>query len=201
MSTIDQLTKVADRNSTKLSVQSSLTSPSITWPKSGVRILFGVVWMIDAIFKWQPAFRAEYLNLIQGAAKGQPAWLVPWFHGIANVVASNPVLFAYLTAIVETLIAAGLILGVARKLTYILAALFAAAIWASAEGFGGPYTVGATDIGTGIIYSILFLALLALNYHAGPSRFSLDYLIEKHFPAWRKIAELGAATKRPRVIK
>lgn len=166
-----------------------------TWPKSGVRILFGVVWMIDAIFKWQPAFRAEYLNLIQGAAKGQPAWLVPWFHGIANVVSSNPVLFAYLTAIVETMIAAGLILGVARKLTYILAALFAAAIWASAEGFGGPYTVGATDIGTGIIYSILFLALLALNYHAGPSRLSMDYLIEKRFPAWRKIAELGSPTK------
>lgn len=165
------------------------------WPKSAVRILFGVVWAIDATFKWQPAFHAEYLSLLQGAAKGQPAWLLPWFHGIANAVAANPVLFSYITAVVETMIAAGLLFGVMRKLTYILGGLFAAAIWSSAEGFGGPYTTGATDIGTSIIYVIVFAALLALNYHAGPSRFSVDYYIEKRFPAWRKIAEVGKRSK------
>lgn len=185
MSTIDQVTHVVNGRAAEL-------TKAVTWPKTGVRVLFGAVWLIDAIFKWQPGFRAEYLSLLTGAAKGQPAWLVPWFHLISNAVAGAPALFAYLTAIVETLIAVAVILGFGRKVTYILAAFFAAAIWASAEGFGGPYTVGATDVGTGIIYSIVFLALLAINYHSGPSKLSLDYFIERRFPGWRRVAELGA---------
>ncbi len=32
-------------------------------------------------------------------------------------------------------------------------------IWSTAEGFGGPYTAGSTDIGAAIIYVLVFLAL------------------------------------------
>lgn len=167
------------------------TASLAAWPKSTVRVVFGAIWMIDAILKWQPAFRAEYLGMLQGAAKGQPAWLAPWFSFVTSTISAAPTVFAYLTAVIETLIAAALILGFARKLAYILASVFSILIWATAEGFGGPYTAGATDIGTAIIYTFVFLSLLAVNYQAGPSRFSLDWLIEKRAPGWRAIAEVG----------
>jgi hypothetical protein len=44
-------------------------------------------------------------------------------------------------------VAAALIFGFARKSTYIAAAVFSLLIWSTAEGFGGPYTAGSTDVG------------------------------------------------------
>lgn len=43
-------------------------------------------------------------------------------------------------------------------------------IWAVAEGFGGPYNSGSTDIGAAVMYAVVALGLLALNYEGGPSR-------------------------------
>jgi nitrite reductase (NO-forming) len=91
---------------------------------------------------------------------------------------------------VETLIAAALILGFARKSTYIAAAVFSLMIWSTAEGFGGPYTPGATDVGTSIIYVIAFLGLLALNAYAGPSRYSVDRWLERRVSWWWMVAEV-----------
>ena len=65
-----------------------------------------------------------------------------------NMVAPNSDFFAYSTAVIETLVAVAVIVGFARKFTYISAALFSVLIWATAEGFGGPTTSSSTDIGT-----------------------------------------------------
>ena len=52
-----------------------------------------------------------------------------------------------------------------------------------AEGFGGPYMPGTTtDVGAAIIYSLLFIAFLLVD--AG--RFSVDHLIEKRVPEFRR---------------
>jgi nitrite reductase (NO-forming) len=99
-------------------------------------------------------------------------------------------LFAWLVAVIETLIAVALIAGFARKVTYIAAIAFSLLIWATAEGFGGPYTSGASDIGTAVIYAVVFAALLALSYDAGPSRYSADYYLEKKISWWWKVAEM-----------
>ena len=160
------------------------------WPKDALRILFGVIWMIDAILKWLPGFRADYMSMLLGGAKDQPGWLHPWFSFWINLQNPNAMFFAYLVAIVETLIAAALITGFARKLTYISAATFSVLIWATAEGFGGPYTSGATDIGTGIIYSIVFLFLLSLNSYEGPAYYSVDRLLERRISWWWHLAEI-----------
>ena len=63
-------------------------------------------------------------------------------------------------------------------------------IWATAEGFGGPYTAGASDIGTAVIYAVVFMGLLALSYYAGPAPYSADYYLEKRFSWWWRLAEL-----------
>jgi nitrite reductase (NO-forming) len=68
--------------------------------------------------------------------------------------------------------------------------LFSLLIWATAEGFGGPYTSGSSDIGTGIIYAVVFAGLLALSYYAGPARYSADYYLEKKISWWWRVAEM-----------
>jgi uncharacterized membrane protein YphA (DoxX/SURF4 family) len=157
----------------------------------GLRIGFGLIWLIDAAFKWTPTFRHGFTSTLKGAAEGQPGWLHGWFHLWINLVQPRADFFAYSTAVVETLIAVALIFGFARKATYIGAALCSLMIWATAEGFGGPYSSSSTDIGAAVMYAVVFTGLLALNYEAGPSRFSVDYFIEQRVSWWHRIAEVG----------
>jgi uncharacterized membrane protein YphA (DoxX/SURF4 family) len=164
--------------------------PLPLWPKDALRISFGIIWLIDAILKWLPGFRADYMGTIMGQAQGQPGWLKPWFDFWINLQHPQATFFAYLVAVVETLIALALIAGFARKITYISAIVFSLLIWATAEGFGGPYTAGAADIGTAIIYALVFTTLLALSAYAGPARFSVDYYLEKRISWWWRVAEV-----------
>lgn len=90
----------------------------VGWPKDALRVAFGVIWAVDATLKWLPGFRASYMDTISGMAKGQPGWLHPWFSFWINLQQPRAMLFVYLVATVETLIAAALILGFTRKLTY-----------------------------------------------------------------------------------
>src|SRR5215469_5117609 len=163
------------------------------WPKDALRIAFGVIWLIDAVLKWLPGFRASYMSTIMAEAQGQPGWLRPWFHFWIRFQHPDAMSLAYLVAVLETLIAVALIAGFARKITYSAAIMFSLLIWATAEGFGGPYTSGASDIGTAVIYAVVFAALLALSYYAGPSRYSADYYLEQKISWWWRVAE----TRRP----
>ncbi|MBI3647583.1 MAG: DoxX family protein [Actinobacteria bacterium] len=165
------------------------------WPKSAVRIAFGVIWLVDAVLKWLPGFRADYMDLLREGADGQPGWLKPWFDFWIRLQRPYSGFFAYLVAGVETVIALAVILGFARKLTYISATAFSLLIWSTAEGFGGPYTTGAADVGTAIIYAVVFLALLVLNAQLGPSRYSVDFLIERRIPWWYRVAEVGGVPR------
>jgi uncharacterized membrane protein YphA (DoxX/SURF4 family) len=160
------------------------------WPKDVLRITFGLIWLIDAALKWLPGFRASYMSVIMDETQGQPGWLQPWFHFWIRFQHPDAMFLAYLAAVAETLIAVALIAGFARKLTYLSAIAFSLLIWGTAEGFGGPYTTGASDIGTAIIYAVVFAGLLALSYYAGPARYSADYYIEQKVSWWWRVAEM-----------
>ena len=160
------------------------------WPKDALRISFGIIWAIDAALKWLPGFRTMFMGTIMGEDAGQPGWLHPWFGFWIRIQHPHVNFFVDMVATIETLIALALILGFARKITYISAALFSLVVWATAEGFGGPYTMGASDIGTAVIYAVVFANLLAISYYAGPARYSVDYLLEQRISWWWKVAEL-----------
>ncbi len=160
------------------------------WPTDALRISFGIIWLIDAVLKWLPGFRSGYMDTIMGQAQGQPGWLKGWFTFWINLQHPRAIFFAYLVAVVETLIAVAVIAGFARKLTYSAAIVFSVLIWATAEGFGGPYTSGAADIGTAVIYAVVFAGLLALSYYSGPARYSADYYLEKKISWWWRLAEM-----------
>lgn len=155
-----------------------------------VPIVFGLIWAIDAWFKWQPEFQHGFMKLVQGGAASQPGWLGPWYHFWQTSLQPYASILALGTAIVETFIAIALIVGFARKPVYILGALWSFGIWAVPEGFGNTSRVAYTDIGTSIVYVMVFAALWALDSCTGPRRFSLDTLIERHVPNWKRIAEV-----------
>ncbi|HEV2028625.1 MAG TPA: hypothetical protein VGS16_08865 [Candidatus Dormibacteraeota bacterium] len=132
------------------------------WRLKGIgllRILFGIVWGVDAWFKWQPGFINGFSGYLSGAQDGQPLLLHHWIVFWTNTVGIDPTLFAYTTAVAETAIAIALIVGAFTNLTFVVGIVLSVAIWTTAEGFGGPYGAGSTDIGAAIIYPLVFTGL------------------------------------------
>lgn len=162
-----------------------------------LRIVFGIIWAIDAALKWGPGFQRTYLAQVRAAAQGQPHWLLWLFHTAEHVIAIDPRAFAVATAVIESVTAIGLMIGFARRAGYWVGLGFSLMVWALAEGFGGPYTAGATDIGTGIIYAVVFAALYGLDRIAGSNPWAVDYWIAKRWPAWRAISD--PASVEPKV--
>lgn len=156
----------------------------------GIEIIFGAIWLLDSYFKFQPGFESSFSDLVSGAAEGQPAWLSGWFSFWASFTASHPYHFAFLIALLELALGASLLLGFARKLAYGGGFLLSVVIWSVPEGFGGPYGPSSTDIGTGIIYALVFLLLAVLNATYGASDYTLDKRLEKRIGWWEKIAEI-----------
>ncbi len=85
-----------------------LPSPSAGTKGTVVRLLFGLIFAIDAVLKWLPGFRHQYLGNIKTAAQGQPSWLHWWFHLWINFQSGAPLLFATIVALIETSLAGGL---------------------------------------------------------------------------------------------
>lgn len=160
--------------------------------KSTMRIVFGVVWGIDGLFKFQPEVSDSLAGMISDAGQGQPGWLQPWFAFWSQAVSSNPAFFTAMIGLLELALAFALIFGFLRKVAYTGGFFLSLVIWSVPEGFGGPYGPGATDIGTGIIYAFVFVFLMILAATYGPSRWSLDYHVERRWRAWRRIAEFRA---------
>ena len=155
-----------------MSANSNHPTASDAWPavaSTALRVAFGIVWIVGAALTFSGDFAAHYVGYLHNAAQGQPAWAAWWFNLWIAVVTPHAALFVWLTRIAETALALALILGFARKSVYILGALFSLLVWSTAEGFGGPYTVGATNMGSGIVYVLVFIALMVINNRSGPS--------------------------------
>jgi nitrite reductase (NO-forming) len=156
---------------------------------AAVRTAFGILMAIDAYLKWQPGFAAHYVGYLQNAANGHPHWLQPWFHMWLRLVTMQTEFFISATRLIETAVAIGLLLGLARRITYFVGALFSLLIWSTAEGFGGPYTSGATNVGPALLYALVFIAAALFEHLLGRNPYSLDYYIGRRFPKWASLVE------------
>ncbi len=165
---------------------------SKVWPATataGLRVAFGIVWAISAALVWEPGFAQHYVGYLHNAVQGQPNWLVGWFNSWISIVTPHAMLFVWLTRIIEAVIALALLTGLARKSIYIVGIIFSLLIWSTAGGFGGPYTIGATNMGAALAYVLIFAALIGLDTRGGRSPYSLDYFIERRWPSWYRFAE------------
>ena len=97
----------------------------------------------------------------------------------------DPHVFAHLVAVGETAVAIGLIFGLFSNLTYLAGSVLAFVIWSTAEGFGGPYKAGSTDIGAAVIYLLVFAGL----YLAYAGRvFGIDKRLGDRLGRWAFLA-------------
>jgi len=74
-----------------------------------LRISFGFIWLIDAWFKWQPAFLNNFTSYLMEGAQGQPMLIQTWVDSWMQFIAIDPYVFAIVIALAETAIAIGLI--------------------------------------------------------------------------------------------
>jgi thiosulfate dehydrogenase (quinone) large subunit len=153
-------------------------------------IVFGLVWLVDAAFKFQPYFIENATSMISDVAVGQPAFLQPWFQFWIAASSFNPSAFAYMIAFVELALGIGLVFGIMRKVAFFGGAVYSIILWSVAEGFGGPITAATTDVGAGIIYAMVFFALIMLNSVYRNNAYTIDSLIEKRIKRWKALAEL-----------
>ncbi len=144
-------------------------------PATVLRVAFGLVWLVDAFFKWQPGFRRSFAAMIQGMVTSQPGIVKPWFQFWALIATNTGHLLPDLTAVTETAIGVALILGIARRSVYVMGGLYALFVWAVGEGFGGPYALGvSTDVGAAPIYAFVFACLFMLDARENAMTLSLQ---------------------------
>jgi uncharacterized membrane protein YphA (DoxX/SURF4 family) len=144
-----------------------------------VRILFGLLWAIDAWLKWRPGFidgqtLAHELNPDAVPTPIVHSWVQLWY----DVAGANSGAFAMGTAVIETLLAVALIFGVLTNLALIVTAVFSLGIWTAPEHMHLPWTTpGMTDLGPSIGY---VFAALALYFAAAGATWSVDAVIRPH---------------------
>lgn len=116
-------------------------------------------------------------------------WLQGWFAFWQGQAATNPAFWVCFTGALELSVGLGSLFGFMRRVAYVGGAVLSSLIWAVPEGFGGPYGPGSTDQGAGIVDAMVFLMLIVINSAYGPSRWSLDHILERRWPGWAVLAE------------
>ena len=169
------------------------TSPQLSITKVGkavayVRIAFGLVWLFDAILKFDPAFYNGMVQLIKDADGGGPAWLDGWYNFWVSFLGSAPHFFTFIVIALEFMIAIALLVGLGRKLIYAIGIVFSFLLWSIAEGFGRIFVGGETDPNAGIIYMLLFFLLFIVDTGAVPAKLAVDTIIEKNLSWWHLVS-------------
>lgn len=161
--------------------------------KTVFRIVFGFVWLIDGALKFSSGFVDSFPLAVQTAAANAPTWLSGWYAFWMTQAAGHSALIVDTVGGLELALGLSLVLGFLRKVAYLGGVVLSLLIWAVPEGFGGPYSVGSggTDVGTGVIYALVFLGLIVISAGFGPSRWSLDHWIERRVPRWARLAEFS----------
>lgn len=129
-----------------------------------IRILFGVVWLLNAWFQASSAYQGQLLANFSANESGQSFWVHDYMHWILQGMQSIADPSAtIIMVILDVFIGVSLVLGVWGRFFGWVGLVYSAFLWTSFEGFGGPYGSGATDPGPGIIYAIVFGFLLATS--------------------------------------
>lgn len=126
------------------------------------RLLFGAICLSNALLHLAPAYQAHFLaSLAADWAPGQPAWLAAWGHAQARLAAQLGVSHVVTAmVIIELLLAISLLTGAWLHRLAWLGMVYNLWLWSSVGGLGGPYSVGATDPGTAIVYVLAFALVL-----------------------------------------
>ncbi len=128
-------------------------------------LVLATLWLLDAVLQLQPFMFTPGSNgfsgMLRGVADGDPGWIAHTITWNASVVDHHPVLTNTLFALIQFLIAFGIVSTRTRKPALALSVVWAFAVWWFGEGLGGVSVGGATPFGGGP-GSALFYAVLAI---------------------------------------
>jgi nitrite reductase (NO-forming) len=156
---------------------------------SAARIFFGIVWILDGYFKFAFNTPNSLSQIVTYAGYGQPAWMQGWFTFWAGIISWSPPLSQALIGVTEILLGLLLVFGLLRKAVYLVGILFSLSIWSIAQSFGGPLAAGKVEVGSGLVYALVFFMLLVACSMQLETRFSLDPRITKKFSGWAQLSD------------
>lgn len=133
-----------------------------------LRIGFGLIWLFNVVYQSKPAYINQlFLASLQPHA-GQSQWYSAYANGVihlVNAIGAHTVAIA--TIIIGAALAISLLTGLWLKYMAWVGALFTFIMWTTAGHIGGPYTQGATDPGTLIVYTLVFITIILIEPHPG----------------------------------
>jgi uncharacterized membrane protein YphA (DoxX/SURF4 family) len=151
---------------------------------TGLRILFGCIWLFHAFTAWQPGFQAHLQERI--ASADQPAWLAVWLSFWQHTINQSPQIAGPLLAGLATLIGCCLILGAWMNTICLIGLCFSLFVWSTIKGFGGSiFFQDTTDIGLALVYALFFLGLFLSNSELS---FGLDRYLNRILGRWNFLA-------------
>jgi hypothetical protein len=146
-----------------------------------LRIVFGLIWVLNTWFQANSVYINHlFLKSFNAGIIGQPQWLAHYSQAVMHVIeAIGAPYFAVATVVLDGLLALSLLSGLWLRFFAWLGIVYNLFMWSTVGGLGGPYTQGATDPGTAIVYALAFFFVLIthswtrLSLHYGKSRGNL----------------------------
>lgn len=130
---------------------------------SGLRLLFGAIWAVNAVLQANAAYVRGFVHSIVVRIPGQPYLVQSYLRGAVAVVRGiGGTHVAMLAVGLDAMIAAALLTGIWVRPAAWLGMIYSLLLWSTVGGFGGPFTTGATDPGTAIVYALVFLCVLVV---------------------------------------
>lgn len=150
-----------------------------------LRILFGIIWLFNTWLQANSAYINHlFLKSFNAGIHGQPEWLARYTQAVIELIqVLGPSRVAAATVVIDAALAFSLISGVWLRFFAWMGIIYNLFMWSTVGGMGGPYTQGATDPGTAIVYALAFVFVLlglapgtASGAFSGP-RYSLGRLL------------------------
>ena len=145
-----------------------VTSSSIEQPKDLQRtfqLVLATVWLLDAVLQLQPFMFTRgsigFSGMLNTLAAGNPGWVAHSITWNASNVYHNPVLSNTVFALMQFLIAFGIVWKRSLKPALALSIVWSLGVWWFGEGLGNILHGGATPFGGGP-GGVLFYAVLAI---------------------------------------
>jgi hypothetical protein len=129
------------------------------------QLVLATIWLLDAVLQLQPFMFARgasgFSGMLNSSAAGNPGWIAHSITWNASNVSHHPVLGNTVFALVQFLIAFGLVWRRSVKPALALSIVWSLGVWWFGEGLGGIAHGVATPFGGGP-GSVLFYAVLAV---------------------------------------
>ena len=129
------------------------------------QLVLATIWLLDAVLQIQPFMFTPgsqgFSGMLGSTATGNPSWIAHTITWNASIVRHHPVLTNGPFALIQFVIAFGIVSRRTCKAALTLSIVWSVAVWWFGEGLGGVFLGSATPFGGGP-GGVLFYAVLAV---------------------------------------